>query len=69
MFIEYLKRNWFGLILLKFYVLLRTSSFKMAFNFGRQDYEIIEIEDFLTSEECDKLIKMSKQKSLMVSTI
>jgi len=62
-------KKWYGIILLRIYVLFRTSSFKMAYNLGRQDYEVLEIEDFLSEKECNQLIELSKNKELIQSSI
>lgn len=50
-------------------ILIRTNSLTMALGYGRTDYEIVELEDFLSAEECDQLIEEAKKRDLQQSTI
>jgi prolyl 4-hydroxylase len=62
-------RNRWIKIGLRFYIWLRTSSITLALSYGRQDYEIVEYEDFLSPEECDHLIQKASTSELFPSTV
>lgn len=66
---NYKNSSWYTMLCLRIYILLRTSSFKMAYYLGRQEYEVLELEDFLSNEECNQLILLAKQKAFIQSTI
>lgn len=47
-----------------------TLNFKVASNIEKQkDYKVFEIENFLSDEECDLIIKLAKQKGMIQSTV
>lgn len=54
---------------IRFYIWMRTNSITLAMHYGRQDYEIVEYEDFLTFEECDHLIAQAQNMELHPSTV
>lgn len=61
--------NWVFMWFMRFHILVRTGSPNLAWKFGREDYEILEFDDFLTPGECDSLIQTAKEKGLFTSTI
>lgn len=55
--------------LVRMYIWTRSNSLMLALKYGRQDYEIVEYDDFLTPEECDLLVSKAESVPMHDSII
>ena len=55
--------------LIRMYIWARSNSLMLALKYGRQEYEVIEYENFLTHEECDMLLSKVRATPMHESTV